>query len=213
MVHIYSSCPSSSAHCVCSSMAATLLPSCPWLHVAHTSKVLPVTRSPPLLFPIITCGNKLIANRKGMWAQLLPTRSGHMLEHRVGSTYFSMQNFYPTCKATPSCLCVCVSVCVCVSAKKILKMLQAGSLRCLQTSQSTNNDQHDQIRTFLNMIQVQAVLYAVISATSYYQFHGSSSFEIACGISTRPCYGQQLKYTKMQAYGRVNLVTTKRHMR
>ena len=115
MVHIYSSCPSSSAHCVCSSMAATLLPSCPWLHVAHTSKVLPVTRSPPLLFPIITCGNKLIANRKGMWAQLLPTRSGHMLEHRVGSTYFSMQNFYPTCKAT----CVCACLCVCVGKKNI----------------------------------------------------------------------------------------------
>jgi len=29
------------------------------------------------------------------------------------------------------------------------------------------NDQHNQIRTFLYLIQVQAVLYAVISANSY----------------------------------------------
>jgi len=81
-------------------------------------------------------------------------------------------------------------VCVCVSAKIILKMVFTDM------SQSPKNNQHVQIGTFLNMIQVQAVLYAVISATSYYRFHGSSPFEIACGISTRPCYGQQLKYTK-----------------
>ena len=30
-------------------------------------------------------------------------------------------------------------------------------------------------------MQVQAVLYAVISATSYYQFRGSTPFEIARG--------------------------------
>ena len=35
-------------------------------------------------------------------------------------------------------------------------------------------------------MQVQAVLYAVIPATSYYRFRGSTSFEIARGS-----YGQQ----------------------
>jgi len=53
---------------------------------------------------------------------------------------------------------------------------------------------------FLYLIQVQAVLYTVTSATSYYRFHGSTHFEIACGISTWPCYGQQLKCMKIQAY-------------
>jgi len=45
------------------------------------------------------------------------------------------------------------------------------------------NNQHDQISTFLYLIQVQAVLYAVILAIPYYQFCGSTPFEIACGIS------------------------------
>ena len=41
------------------------------------------------------------------------------------------------------------------------------------------------------------VLFAVISATSYYQFLGSTPFEITCGI-----YGQQINYVhaKIQVY-------------
>jgi len=39
---------------------------------------------------------------------------------------------------------------------------------------------------FLYLIQVQAVLYTVISATSYYWFRGSTPFKIAHGS-----YGQQ----------------------
>ena len=48
------------------------------------------------------------------------------------------------------------------------------------------NNQHNHIKTFLYLIQVQVVLYAVISASSYYRFRGSTPFEIACGS-----YGQQ----------------------
>jgi len=53
---------------------------------------------------------------------------------------------------------------------------------------------------FLYLIEVQAVLNTVISAIFYYQFHGSTPFEIARSISKWPCYGQQLTYTKIQAY-------------
>ena len=62
------------------------------------------------------------------------------------------------------------------------------------------NGQHNQIRTLLHLIQVQAVLYAVISATAYYRFPGPTPYEIACGISTCPCYSQQLKYATIQEY-------------
>ena len=53
------------------------------------------------------------------------------------------------------------------------------------------------------MIQVQAVLYAVISATSYYQFRGSTPFEI-----TRGSYGQQRNlYSHSENTGGINLAT------
>ena len=42
---------------------------------------------------------------------------------------------------------------------------------------------------FLYLTQVKVVLFAVISATSYYQFLGSTPFKITCGI-----YGQQINY-------------------
>jgi len=42
------------------------------------------------------------------------------------------------------------------------------------------DNQHNHTRTFPYLIQVQAVLYAVISAT---QFRGSTPFEIALGIT------------------------------
>jgi len=43
------------------------------------------------------------------------------------------------------------------------------------------NNQHNQIWMFLYLIQV---LYAIISATSYYWFHGFTPVKIAHGIST-----------------------------
>jgi len=60
------------------------------------------------------------------------------------------------------------------------------------------NNQHNHTRTFLYQIQVQAVLYAVISATSCYQFRGSTPFE-----TTRGSYGQQRNsYSHMWKYRR-----------
>jgi len=55
--------------------------------------------------------------------------------------------------------------------------------------------QKNHIGTFLCLIQVQAVLFTITSATSYYQLLGSTPFEIA-----HDSYGQQLKYAKIQAY-------------
>ena len=46
---------------------------------------------------------------------------------------------------------------------------------------------NNHIGSFLYLTQVKAVLFAVISATSYYRFLGSTPFEIAHGI-----YGQQV---------------------
>ena len=89
-------------------------------------------------------------------------------------------------KAMHSCLCVCV--CVCVSAKKYLKILQAGSLKHLQMSVKQKINQHNQIVISLYLMQVQMVLYAVISATSCYRFRGSTPFEIVHGS-----YSQQRK--------------------
>ena len=63
------------------------------------------------------------------------------------------------------------------------------------------NNQRNHIGTFLYLTQVKAVLFTVISATSYYQFLGSTPFEITLGI-----YGHQLKYmhAKMQAYAELS---------
>ena len=66
-------------------------------------------------------------------------------------------------KAMPSC---------------IFKNIEIASSR---VAKSTINYQHTHTRTFLYLIQVQAVLYAVISATTYYRFPGSTPFEIARG--------------------------------
>ena len=54
-------------------------------------------------------------------------------------------------------------------------------MRC--TIDRTQNNQHNQIRMFLYLIQVQVILYAVISATSYYRFCASIPFEITRCIS------------------------------
>jgi len=62
--------------------------------------------------------------------------------------------------------------------------VKGASSRIAKVSVSTKNNQHSQIRMFLFLIQVQAVLYAVISATSYYQFRDSTPFKLAYGIST-----------------------------
>ena len=55
------------------------------------------------------------------------------------------------------------------------------------------NNQQNHTGTFLYLIQVKAVLFTVTSNTSYYQFLGSTPFEITPGS-----YGQQL--AKMQVY-------------
>jgi len=59
-------------------------------------------------------------------------------------------------------------------------------------------NQHNHTRMFLYLIQVQAVLYAVISATSYYWFRGSTSFETACGSYSqqRNSYSHTWKYRR-----------------
>ena len=95
-------------------------------------------------------------------------------------------------KAMP--LCVCVRVCV---GPKILKNASSKVAKAF-TDDIVNeeNNQHSQIRTFLYLIQVQAVLYAIISATSYYRFQGSTPFKIAHGS-----YGQQCNsYLHTQKY-------------
>jgi len=58
------------------------------------------------------------------------------------------------------------------------------------------------------LIQVQAVLYTVISATSYDWVCGSTPFEIARGVSTWPCYSQKLH--ENTGVHRVDLVMMKR---
>ena len=59
------------------------------------------------------------------------------------------------------------------------------------------NNQQNHIGAFMCLTQVKAVLFTVISATSYYRFLDSTPFKIARGI-----YGQQINYmhTKLQAY-------------
>jgi len=74
-------------------------------------------------------------------------------------------------------------------------MFQVELQRRLQTSQSTKNNQHNHTRTFLYLIQVQAVLYAVLSATSYYRFLGSTPFEIAHGSYSQQCNLYSHMYT------------------
>ena len=76
------------------------------------------------------------------------------------------------------CLRVCVCVCV---RKKILKNASSKVTKALTDVVVNENNQHNQIRMFVYLIQVQAVLYTVISATSYCQCSGSTPFEIAHG--------------------------------
>jgi len=49
---------------------------------------------------------------------------------------------------------------------------------------------------FLYLIQVQAVLYTGISATSYYRFCGSTPFEIAHGSYGQQCNLYSHTYTR-----------------
>jgi len=59
------------------------------------------------------------------------------------------------------------------------------------------NNQRNHIGTFSYLIQVGTVLFAVISATSYYCFLGSTPIKITCGI-----YSQQINHAhvKLQVY-------------
>ena len=62
----------------------------------------------------------------------------------------------------------CHRVCVCVS-KKYLRALQSGYLGYLEMLNSLKNNQWNHIGTFMYLTQVKAVLFTIISATSYYQ--------------------------------------------
>ena len=76
-------------------------------------------------------------------------------------------------------LCVCVRVCV---GPKILKNASSKVAKAFtDVIVIKENNQYSQIRTFLYLIQVQAVLYIVTSATSYYRICGSTPFKIAHG--------------------------------
>jgi len=87
-------------------------------------------------------------------------------------------------------MCVCVSV-----GKKDLKNTSSRIAKAFKFKDIILNEkQQNYVGTFLYLIQVKAVLSAVISAT-YYWFLGSTTFEIA-----HRSYGQQLKYAKIQAY-------------
>ena len=68
------------------------------------------------------------------------------------------------------------------------------------------NNQQNHIRTFLYLIQVKVVPFVIISATSYYQFLGSTPFEI-----THCSHGLQLKYVKIHAYAELILCNEEAH--
>ena len=89
------------------------------------------------------------------------------------------------------CVCVCVGI-------KILKNTSSRVARAFKDVilKKNKNNQQNHIGTFLYLTQVKAVLFAVIPATSYYRFLGSTPFKIARGI-----YSQQLNYAhaKIQA--------------
>ena len=61
-----------------------------------------------------------------------------------------------------SCLCVCV--CVYVSTKRLLINASSRVAKEFTDVAVNENNQHNHTRTFLYLIQVRAVLYAVISA-------------------------------------------------
>jgi len=64
-------------------------------------------------------------------------------------------------------------LCLCLSAR--------ASSRVAKMFTDKFQTNHNHIMTFLYLKQVKAVLFIVISATSYYQFLGSTPFEITCG--------------------------------
>jgi len=76
-------------------------------------------------------------------------------------------------EAMPSCLCVCVCV-----HKKILKNASSRVAKASRHRSQRKTISINHIRMFLYL---QVVLYAIISATSYYWLRGSTPFEIASG--------------------------------
>ena len=81
----------------------------------------------------------------------------------------------------PSCLCVCVSTC----RQKKFKNASSGLVRAFADIILNTKNEHNNIRMFLYLIQVKAVLFVVISATSYYRFLGYAHFVIAHGTIDR----------------------------
>ena len=74
-----------------------------------------------------------------------------------------------------------MSVCVC--RQKILKNASSRAARTARAFEDVilneKKKQQNHTGTFLYLTQVKAVLFAVILATSYYWFLGSTPFEIA----------------------------------
>jgi len=58
------------------------------------------------------------------------------------------------------------------------------------------NNQQNHIGMFMYLTQIKAVLFAIISAISYYRFLGSTPFEITHGI-----YSQQINYARHEITG------------
>ena len=49
------------------------------------------------------------------------------------------------------------------------------------------------MESYWNISEVKAVLFVIISATSYYRFLGSTPYEIACGIYSQPVNYMHMK--------------------
>ena len=76
---------------------------------------------------------------------------------------------------------VCVYVCMCVD-KKIFKNTSSRVARVFKDIKLNENNQWNHVGTFMYLTQVEAALFTIISATSYYRFLGSTPFKIAHGI-------------------------------
>jgi len=104
------------------------------------------------------------------------------------------------------CHSVCVSVCLCVCVSVGKKYLKTVA-KVFKDIILNENNQQNHIGTFPYLIQVKAVLFTIISGTSYYQFFWLHYFEIEHGG-----YSQQLTYTKIQEYVDSIWQHTKRHV-
>jgi len=71
------------------------------------------------------------------------------------------------------------------------KIFKNASNRVSRAFKDVKLNEKQQMESYLT--QVKVILFAIISATSYYRFRGSTPFEIARGI-----YGQQINYVHVK---------------